>query len=167
MIADHGGEELPLFVVPPWRNGKTQKKLARGLLRRFVRVHFANSMQSRGGNQQAPKAGIAESGSGVPPFQDVKHRNSDPGDLRSAARARIHGARGGLQTGLSGGFDASVGGEPGAPDVPETGFSQRKLTIRGHAFMALARDHFVPKLEREKPVSGTSGAPGSPPTDAS
>jgi len=50
-------------------------------------------------------------------------------------------------------FDAAIGGEAGAPFIPQTGFAQSELAIRFNAFVVLAFDGFFP---------GFSGILGSP-----
>src|SRR6266446_1411317 len=60
----------------------------------------------------------------------------------------INGAGGGAQAGQSGGLDATIRGQAGAPNVPEAGLAEGELAIRFDAFYAFALDKFLPEFER-------------------
>src|SRR5260370_38074260 len=105
-------------------------------------------MHASRSQQNAVKSRVAECGSGVRVLEGVEKSDSDAGNLRCAAHMRINGAGRGAKTGQSGGFDAAIRGEAGAPDVPEAGLAESELAIGFDAFKPRARDDFLPKFER-------------------
>src|SRR5258708_7192257 len=138
MVTDSKREELPLFVAPSRRNGETEEELASGFLRQFSGVCVANSMQTSRGKQNSAENRIAEGRGGVGALHSVEKGDGDAGSLRSAAHMRIDGAGGSAQTGLCGGFDAAIRGQPDTPDIPEAGLTESELTIGFEAVASLA-----------------------------
>src|SRR5207248_9599491 len=127
MVTDSKYKQLPIFVAPSGWNGQTKKKFAGGLLGRLASIRVADAVQASRRQQNAAKSGVAERGSGFRTLEGIKDGHGDAGHLGSAAHMGINGAGGGAQASQSGGLDAAIRGEAGAPNVPETGLAECEL----------------------------------------
>src|SRR6266849_7331882 len=108
---------------------------------------IANAVHASGSQQNPVKSRVAEGSSGIRALEGVEKRHSDTGYLRSATHMRIDGAGRGAQTGQRSGFNAAIGREPGAPEIPEAGLAQSQLPIGFDALVAFTLDDFLPKFQ--------------------
>src|SRR5258708_2080051 len=60
---------------------------------------------------------------------------------------RMKGGGGGAQAGQRSGFNAGIGREPGAPEVPEAGLAESQLPIGFDALVAFTLDDFLPEFQ--------------------